>query len=156
MTALLIASAYTGVALLVARWFYRINAKDAGSRTPEDAAIDASCSLLYGLFWPVVLAWLGAIRFIARPHQRAAEEQPTPPVPIVYNLAEGACACARCVANIAAGERRWVFPSHAIRGPDLLELVPVDDGEQLVVCRPCGSLIAEPIETPNHAKGDTQ
>jgi hypothetical protein len=60
------------------------------------------------------------------------------PVPIAYDLAEGATACCRCCIPIADEESRWVFPSHTLAGPDLLDLTQVPDGDQFVVCNACG------------------
>lgn len=64
------------------------------------------------------------------PEHRTA---PGMPGPIDYDHA-----CHRCVAEIDADEPRWVFPSHHLTGPDLLNLVEVKGGPKLQVCNECG------------------
>jgi hypothetical protein len=69
MTWLIAAAAYITGALLTARWFYRINAEDGNIDTSSinDIMISAAVTLLIGAFWPLVWAWLGAMRFVVKP-----------------------------------------------------------------------------------------
>lgn len=69
MTAVLIVIAYLAVALLTARWFYRVNveAGQIDTTSLKDTQLSVAVVLLIGAFWPLVFAWLGALRFIARP-----------------------------------------------------------------------------------------
>lgn len=68
MTTALIA-AYILVALLTARWMYRLNveADQIDTASLNDVAINATMAIVIGLFWPLVWAWLGALRFIVKP-----------------------------------------------------------------------------------------
>lgn len=68
MITALVAS-YILAALLTARWFYRINADNGNIDTSSinDIALSATITMLIGAFWPIVWAWLAALRFIVNP-----------------------------------------------------------------------------------------
>lgn len=71
MIVLLGFAVYVVGALLTARWFYRINADDGNIDTTSigDIALSATITMLIGAFWPLVWAWLGALRFIVNPKE---------------------------------------------------------------------------------------
>lgn len=60
---------YIIAALLTARWFYRINADNGNIDTTNinDINLSVAITLLIGAFWPLVWAWLAALRFIVNP-----------------------------------------------------------------------------------------
>jgi hypothetical protein len=64
-------AAYTILALLTARWFYRVNAQGGNIDTNsiDDIMISCALVLVIGAFWPLVFAYLGAVRFIATPRK---------------------------------------------------------------------------------------
>jgi hypothetical protein len=76
------------------------------------------------------------------------EALPSMPVPIPYNRVDGESACSRCTIPIKPDEGRWAFPSHTLRGPDLLDLTEVPDGDQLVVCKKCGPQLRGTMQLP--------
>jgi hypothetical protein len=69
MIVLLVCIVYIVGALLTARWFYRINADNGNIDTTsiDDIMISTAITLLIGAFWPLVWAWLAALRFVVTP-----------------------------------------------------------------------------------------
>lgn len=68
MTVLVVTAAYILAALLTARWFYRVNVEDGNIDTDSinDIMLSVAGVLVIGALWPVVLAWIGATRFITK------------------------------------------------------------------------------------------